>query len=418
MLALLWTTTAALVVSQVPAANDPKLLDYYARQVKFLQETPAYAVEVRLDWKTEGQGEGEGTSGTNLYKFQYQKPGTFRIEVRPGRKEGEPDAPSGPSLIVASDGKTVTTFHPGKSLYMQVPLVDLKDALANNPIVSMSLDGSLLDTLLRDDLVEIVRDHANGGKHEGTETVDGRALDRFTLRWGADDEILWFGPPDEPLPRRLVRTVAVPVPDKPPLKLVTTATLDWNTKPGEFPEGTFTIDLPEKARKVEDVYTALVQGDTVELLGKPAPELNLQRLGGGPAVTLAAHKGKEIVVLDFWASWCVPCVELLPTVAKLAEAYRAKGVVVYSVNVGEELGQIEPFVKGRKYTMDVLLDPEGKAIEAYGVTSIPALVVIGKDGTVQAVHNGGTAAELEKTLSRELDTLLSGKPLEPKTDGP
>lgn len=391
---------------------DPKLADYYTRQVAFLKDADSYSVEVRLDWKT--QGAGDETSGVNLYRFAYRKPGRFRIEIRPGG-EGA-DAPTEPSLLVVSDGETVTTYYPERKLVAERPLIDLKDALADNAIVAMSLDGSLLDTLLRSDLVEIVRSHANQSRHEGQEAVDGKTLDRFSLRWRADDEQLWFGPAEEPLPRKLVRTVKVAVPGKPPFQLVTTATLTWKLG-AELPDSTFRFDRPDDARKVPDIYAALVRGTAADLIGQKAPDLDLPRAGGPQRVALAGHRGKEIVVLDFWASWCAPCLESMPQMARIAEAYRDKGVVFYTVNVGEDEADVTRFLKSGKMALPVGLDPHGDAAERFGITAIPAVLVVGKDGTVQAEYSGSGDA-LEQALTRDLDTLRSGKTLAPAAAKP
>lgn len=411
MLTLLGTAAAAFLLGQAPGQPelDGRLMDYYARQVALLRDADSYTVQVRLDWKTEGAGEGE--SGTNLYRFAYRKPGRFRIEVRPGgAKEGEDQ---GPTLIVVSDGKTVTTVYPARSLYSERPMVDLKDALGENAIVAMSLDGSLLDTLLRTDLVDIVRGHASRTQHEGQEQADGQTLDRFTLRWRGDEEELLFGPADEPLPRKLVRVVRVAVPGQKPMKLITTATLTW-TMGADVPDSTFRVELPKDARKVDDIYAALVRGSSADLLGQPAPAVRLKRAGGGADITLEAHRGEDVVVLDFWASWCAPCVASMPQLANIAEAYKGKAVAFYAVNVGEEPEEVERFLRSGKLTLPSALDPDGEATERFGVTAIPALVVVGKDGTVQAEYSG--TESLESALTRDLDALLRGKTLAPKRD--
>jgi thiol-disulfide isomerase/thioredoxin len=195
------------------------------------------------------------------------------------------------------------------------------------------------------------------------------------------------------------------------MKLITTTTLTWGMQ-AEVPETLFQISLPERARKVDDIYAALVRGTPADLLGRPAPKLELKRAGEGKPITLEAHRGKDVVVLDFWATWCGVCVKSMPRIAKLAETYQGKDVVFYAVNVGEEPAEVERFLRSSNLTFPTALDPDSEATERFGITAIPALLIIGKDGTVQAEYSGA-GPELEESLSRDIDALLEGKTLVP-----
>jgi thiol-disulfide isomerase/thioredoxin len=389
------------VPAEPPALNDPKLEASYVKLVEFLGKTPALSVQVRVDWATEGQPDGE--SGTNHYLFRHEQPNKFRIEVRPGQ---QPE----PALTVVSDGTTVTTLYTAKALYSRDQVREPREVLERNPIVASSLSGSLIDTLMRPDIVEIVRSHASEAKFVGLETVDGRKLDHFRLRWRRDDEELWFGPDDQPLPRKMIRTVSVPVREGAVLKVVTTATLSW-TIGGRAPADSFAIQLPEGARKVDDIYTALVRGDTATLLGKAAPELDLERLGEDDGrVRLSALKGKKVAVLAFWAGWCAPYVELKPSLDAIAGDYRDKDVSFCAIDVGETRDEVSAFLKAHPSPIPTALDPDSKGAGAYGVTSIPALVVVGKDGTIQFIRTG-KGDDFEAAVRGALDALLEGKTL-------
>ncbi len=144
-----------------------------------------------------------------------------------------------------------------------------------------------------------------------------------------------------------------------------------------------------------------------ELVGKPAPAFTLDTLDGGK-VDLAAHKGKDVVVLDFWATWCGPCVQALPILTDVTREYRDKGVVFYAVNQREEAEVIGEFLKKKKLDVSVALDSQGKIGNLYGVEGIPQTVIIDKNGTVQIVHVG-FGPDLRQRLPRELDAVLAGK---------
>ncbi len=143
------------------------------------------------------------------------------------------------------------------------------------------------------------------------------------------------------------------------------------------------------------------------LLDKAAPGFELELLDGGK-LNLAEHQGKHIVILDFWATWCPPCVAALPALSKTAEDYRSKGVRLYAVNQKESSQVIKRFLKQRKLNLIVALDAKGEVGNLYKVTGIPQTVIIGKSGQVEAVHIGYGPGS-EQQWRSELDDLLAGK---------
>jgi thiol-disulfide isomerase/thioredoxin len=145
------------------------------------------------------------------------------------------------------------------------------------------------------------------------------------------------------------------------------------------------------------------------LLGEKAPPVKLARLDEGE-MQLADHAGKEVVMLDFWATWCGPCVEELPVLAEVAKEFKDKGVVFYAVNQGEEAKDINEFLEEKKLEITVALDKEGEVGTAYGVQGIPFLVLVDKAGVVQSVHLG-YSEDIKETLHKELTDILAGKNL-------
>ena len=142
-------------------------------------------------------------------------------------------------------------------------------------------------------------------------------------------------------------------------------------------------------------------------MGDAAPAFTLPRLGSEDSFTLADHKGK-VVVLDFWATWCPPCVKGLPVVSRVTASYADQGVVFAAVNLQEDAEHVAEFMEKKDWAFDVALDAKGDAAGLYGVSSIPHSVIIDKQGVIRFVHIGfGGAKEYEKQMKKELEELLA-----------
>jgi thiol-disulfide isomerase/thioredoxin len=116
--------------------------------------------------------------------------------------------------------------------------------------------------------------------------------------------------------------------------------------------------------------------------GEPAHDFSLALLGGnGRKVSLAAQRG-QVVVLDFWATWCGPCRRWMPIVAKLERELAGKGVKFYAVNLREPAATVRAYVKQQKVAVPVLMDADGAVGAAYGAESIPLTVIVGRDGKI------------------------------------
>ena len=142
-------------------------------------------------------------------------------------------------------------------------------------------------------------------------------------------------------------------------------------------------------------------------VGDTAPAFTLPRLGSEDSFTLADHKGK-VVVLDFWATWCPPCVKGLPVVSSVTASYADQGVVFAAVNLQEDAEHVAEFMDKKDWEFDVALDAKGEAAGLYGVSSIPHSVIIDKKGVIRFVHIGfGGAKEYEKQMKKELEELIA-----------
>jgi|GEM_PF-6256581 len=145
-----------------------------------------------------------------------------------------------------------------------------------------------------------------------------------------------------------------------------------------------------------------------ELVGEVAPSFELQSLQG-EKITLEQLRGK-VVVLDFWATWCGPCMAAMPQLQKVHESFEGKPVVVIGVNQQEDRTDVEEVVAEKGFQFTQLLDADSTVGDAFLVSGIPQTVVIDTEGVVQAVHVG-YSPRIKSLLSGQIDRLLNGEDL-------
>ena len=135
--------------------------------------------------------------------------------------------------------------------------------------------------------------------------------------------------------------------------------------------------------------------------GKAAPAFSGDDLAGAK-VELAALQGK-VVLLDFWATWCPPCVASMPHLQKLHDELGDRGLVVLGVNQepGDE-GKVRRFLEKRNLTFPSVVDP-GTIHVSYGVYSFPTTFVIDRQGIIRAIFRGPAS---EEALKRAIEPVL------------
>lgn len=136
---------------------------------------------------------------------------------------------------------------------------------------------------------------------------------------------------------------------------------------------------------------------------KPAPTFELKDANGAK-VTLADYKGK-VVLLNFWATWCVPCKAEIPWFQEFDKNFKDKGFAVLGVSLDEEgWNTVKPYVEERKITYRMVIGSEEVSTLYGGIESLPTTFMIDKDGKIAAIHTGLVS---KATYQKQLESLLT-----------
>jgi peroxiredoxin len=124
-----------------------------------------------------------------------------------------------------------------------------------------------------------------------------------------------------------------------------------------------------------------------QTLSGPAPGFTLQSLDG-QQVSLASLKGK-VVMVNFWATWCVPCRQEMPHLQALYERYNSLGFELLAVNVEKDNAEgARKWLEETPVTFPVLFDPNNQVTKLYKVQTMPSTVMVARDGTMRFIHHG------------------------------
>jgi peroxiredoxin len=118
----------------------------------------------------------------------------------------------------------------------------------------------------------------------------------------------------------------------------------------------------------------------------PAPAFTLSELGGQSG-SLSQYKG-QVVMLNFWATWCGPCQQEMPLLDQMYRKYKPAGFTLIGVNVDKEAPPVRQLLDRKPVSFPVLLDPASQVSKAYHVDEMPSTVLIDRKGNVRFLHRG------------------------------
>jgi len=158
------------------------------------------------------------------------------------------------------------------------------------------------------------------------------------------------------------------------------------------------------------------QGKESEISATMAPRFTLRDINN-QSVSLDSLLGKGPIAIDFWATWCKPCLKELDTMNEIYKKYHERGFEILAINHDEPRNEakVKPFVKSRRWKFPVLLDLEGNVRRLYQIKALPASFILDKEGRIRFTHQGFKTGD-EAKLEEEIVSLLSPLPSEDKEE--
>jgi thiol-disulfide isomerase/thioredoxin len=151
---------------------------------------------------------------------------------------------------------------------------------------------------------------------------------------------------------------------------------------------------------------AAAAGKLEEFSLRAAPPLELADLDGRRH-DLKAHRGK-VVLVNFWATWCEPCREEMPSIQRLRDRFGDKRFAVLMVNLDEPEARVRRYIQEVRLDLPVVLDPGKRVTTQWGVKMLPSTFLVGPDGRIRYRLIGETDWNSEPAVT-VLDRLMAGK---------
>ena len=303
-------------------------------------------------------------------------------------------AGSSGSIISHSDGKTLTTYSSDDKQFAREPA----DISGGN----VTRDCEVLEAaaFFNPDLLDRMR-FGHNAKLVATATLLGTPC--RVVQVNGDGGSVWkvFIGPDN-----LLRGYSQKV--RQGNKVVTRESRVTGLRSGTgIPRAMLAWTLPKGAKSVEEVAKSRntpssgTGSEEQGLLpvGKEAPGFSLPVMGGAQVTLATAVRANKATLVNFWSSFCGPCMEELPELNKMLAQYRGKGFDILSVNLGDQPASVAKIWKTGKFTMHAVLNGD-KVSQAYHIEAIPTNYVIGPDGKIVARFVGFDEQGIRSALAK------------------
>ena len=139
-------------------------------------------------------------------------------------------------------------------------------------------------------------------------------------------------------------------------------------------------------------------------VGGPAPIFELETLKG--EILKSSDFKNKAFILNFWATWCVPCIKEMPELNKAYASYKDSGVEIIAINFAESRSEVDEFVNKHQLNFPVVLDKYGDVSQDYKIRNLPVTYFISSKGIIMDIAFGGINQEFIKAKLKQLDQAI------------
>jgi len=168
--------------------------------------------------------------------------------------------------------------------------------------------------------------------------------------------------------------------------------------------GLFALLVWKLATQDEGAAPKLGRGET-----PPAPGFRLDRLDRPGKLSLASYRGRPVII-NFWASWCIPCKEEAPLLESVWKQYRGRGLVVLGVDINDVRGEARRFARENRMSYPLVYDGPGETTTDYGLTGVPETFFVARSGRLvcerlqAGVHQEANKERFDECVQEVLGT--------------
>lgn len=361
----------------------------------------------------------EERTSSNALSHDWQKTILTAALAPGGRFHYEGHSSFGSAMKVA-DGKMVWIYRVDEHRYTAKP----SSAVSQNTMIEPSESAMSSAENLRSNLMSLAKGLKSADRFpDAVIKVDGKMIHCFVVHFQNSDEkrasdgysfdkTVWIDKAHLTFIKTTehAHTYLLSGASRIPLEQQITTLFTRAELNGSPNESLFTFIPPSDAKLMQDFPDPTKDYGGINLTGRQAPPLKLTS-ANGKAVTLYLFRGKP-VILDFWATWCGPCVDALPRLAQIQKEGKDKGLVVLTIDQDEEADTATNFMTKKGYTWSNFHDGDGEIEKLVGSTAIPRTMLIDAQGKIvyDAVGLDEDALRTEITKLGPEYTALAPKP--------
>ncbi len=401
-------SSARSAPSSPPAGKAaPAALKIDSRCVDILQKlTNTYKSASTIETKVVVDMELQSSKGDKQklpaqYNISIAKPNRFSIELVSTRG----------GKVVSNGKRSEFYFKPANRYMIDKALPSLEENFEKHEfrfVTAGLLNFAFLRELMEINPYATIMKDVRQVQYIGAEKVDGLDCDRLRITQGEFVRDIWVTKPNAPMLLKVEPNMTAGLSEKvreAGNKIFLSLMYKDQILGKSMNDGRFDVAHPADAKYVREFF----HEEGAQLIGKKAPDVTLP-MADGTSIKLSSLKDR-LVVLDFWATWCPPCVMSLPIFTKASVPFKSKGVVFIAVNKGEPMATAKNYLKSNHINATLAADRDGRVASAFDVEGIPCTVFIGRDGIVKGVHVGIRPSGLAEGFTEDLNKFIAGKSL-------